>query len=290
MANKLEIFGTGTESPMRTFCLILALAPLMAAAPVSTDSARPAPAMSYADVADLTLAAPVAAHVRIAQAIPVKDDQAPGLRPGSARLYVEADVVALIRSPGPLPARLAYVVDLPRDAAGKAPKLRKGGEFILLAAAAGRPGEIRLVAPDAQLPYSPAAAARVRSIVREATAPAPPPRITGIGKAFHVPGAIPGESETQIFLQTADQRPVSLTILRRPGQTAQWAAALGEIVDDAAAPPAPDTLLWYRLACALPQRLPAASLAEAEPAQAGAIEADYRFVLERLGPCLRTRR
>jgi hypothetical protein len=290
MANKLEIFGTGTESLMRTFCLILAFAVLAAAAPVSTDSARPAPAMRYADVADLALAAPVAAHVRVVQAIPVKDEQAPGLRPGSARFYVEADVVALIRSPGPLPARLAYVVDLPRDAAGKAPKLRKGSEFILLAAAAARPGEIRLVAPDAQLAYSPAAAERVRSIVREATGPAAPPRITGIGKAFHVPGAIPGESETQIFLQTADQRPVSLTILRRPGQTPQWAVALGEIVDDAAAPPAPDTLLWYRLACALPPRLPAASLAEAEAGQVPAIEADYRLVLEKLGPCVRARR
>jgi hypothetical protein len=290
MANKLEIYGAGTETPMRTFCLILVAGVLAAAAPVSTDSARPAAAMSYADLADLALAAPVAAHVRIAQAIAVKDEQAPGLRPGSARLYVEAEMVALIRSPGPLPQRLAYVVDLPRDARGKAPKLRKGGEFLLLAAAAGRPGEIRLVAPDAQIPYSPAAAERIRAIVREATGPAAPPRITGIGKAFHVPGAIPGESETQIFLLTADQRPVSLTILRRPGQTPQWAAALGEIVDDAAAPPAPGTLLWYRLACTLPPRLPAQSLAEAEAGHAAAIAADYRFVLEQLGPCVRTRR
>jgi hypothetical protein len=290
MANKLEIYGAGMETPIRTFCLILAAGVLAAAAPVSTDSARPAAAMSYADLADLTLTAPVAAHVRIAQAIAVKDEQAPGLRPGSARLYVEADVIALIRSPGPLPERLAYVVDLPRDVRGKPPKLRKGGEFLLLAAAAGRPGEIRLVAPDAQLPYSPAAADRIRAIVREATGPAAPPRITGIGKAFHVPGAIPGESETQIFLLTADQRPVSLTILRRPGQTPQWAAALGEIVDDAAAPPAPSTLLWYRLACTLPPRLPAQSLAEAEPGHVAAIEADYRFVLEQLGACVRTRR
>jgi hypothetical protein len=290
MANKLEIYGAGMEKPMRTFCLILGLGALAAAAPVPTDSARPAVAMSYADLADLTLAAPVAAHVRIVRAIAVKDEQAPGLRPGSARFYVEADVVALIRSPGPLPARFAYVVDLPRDSAGKAPKLRKGSEFLLLAAAAERAGEIRLVAPDAQLPYSPAAADRIRAIVREAAGPSAPPRITGLGKAFHVPGAIPGESETQIFLQTADQRPVSLTILRRPGQTPQWAVALGEIVDDSAAPPAPGTLLWYRLACTLPPRLPGQSLAEADGGAAAAIEADYRFVLDQLGPCARSRR
>jgi hypothetical protein len=273
---------------MRTFCLTLALAALSAATPAAGDSAPAAP-MSYADLADLALAAPAAAHVRIVQAIAVKDEQAPGLRPGFARLYVQAEVLALLRSPGPLPTRLAYVVDLPRDARGKAPRLRKGAEFLLLAAVAGRPGEIRLIAPDAHIPYTPGAADRLRSIVREASGAAPPPRITGIGKAFHVPGAIPGESETQIFLQTADRRPVSLTVLRRPGQTAQWAVALGEIVDDAAAPPAAETLLWYRLACTLPPRLPRQSLADAEPAQAPAIEADYRLVMERLGPCARTR-
>jgi len=65
--------------------------------------------------------------------------------------------------------------------------------------------------------------------------------------------------------------------------------ALSEIVDDAAAPPAPDTLLWYRLACTLPPRLPSAALSEAGPAEAQAIQADYRLVIEGLGPCARNR-
>jgi hypothetical protein len=246
--------------------------------------------LTYADLADLALAAPLAAHVRVAEAIAVKDEQAPGLRAGFARLYVQAEVAALIRSPATIPARVSYVVDLPRDSKGKPPKLRKGSEFLVLAGpVAGRPGELRLVARDAQIAFSPASAERLRSILREAAAASPPPRITGAGKAFHVPGSLPGESETQIFLQTADQRPVSLTVLRRPGQTPQWAVALGEVVDEAAAAPAPESLLWYRLACGLPPRLPAQSLSEAEPGTAGAIQADYRFVLERLGPCTRSR-
>ncbi|HEY0413717.1 MAG TPA: hypothetical protein VGD66_11285 [Allosphingosinicella sp.] len=280
---------------MRTFCLSLVTLALAGVAPLAAESAPPplppGPALSYADLADLALAAPVAARIRVADAIALKDEQAPGLRPGLARLYVAADLVALVRSPGDLPPRLSYVVDLPRDAKGKPPKLRKGTEFLVFASPVpGRPGELRLVAPDAQIAYSPAAAARLRAIVAEASAAAPPPRITGIGKGFHVPGSLPGESETQIFLQTADRRPVSLTILRRPGQTPQWAVALSEIVDDAAAPPAAETLLWYRLACSLPPRLPPQSLAEADAASAAAVEADYRFVLDRLGPCLRTRR
>ncbi|MEA3036270.1 MAG: hypothetical protein QOH04_2035 [Sphingomonadales bacterium] len=276
---------------MRRICLPILALLAAAAPPPPGDSRGASPALTYADAADLALAAPVAAQVRIAGAAALKDEQAAGFPAGLARFYVEADLVSLIRAPQPLPARVAYLVDLPRDARGKAPKLRKGADFLILAAPVpGRPGELRLVAPDAQIPFTPAEAERLRGIVREAAAPAAPPRITGIGKAFHVPGAIPGESETQIFLQTAGGRPVSLSILRRPGQTPQWAVALSEIVDEAAAPPAPGTLLWYRLACTLPPRLPAQSLGEADADGAAAIEADYRLVLDRLEPCVRSRR
>ena len=272
-----------------TFCKRALAAALAAAAAVPAESQAP-PAPTYADLADLALAAPVAAQVRIADAVAVKAERAPDLKPGMARFYVEAALVSLIRSPKPLPARLSYVVDLPRDSKGRAPKLRKGSEFLLLAApVAGRPGELRLVAPDAQIAFVPERAATLRSIIREASSASPPPRIAGIGRAFHVPGAIRGESETQIFLQTAGGTPVSLTVLRRPGQTPVWAVALSEIVDEAAEPPAPGTLLWYRLACGLPRALPRQSLAEADPEAAAAIAADYRLVLERLGPCVRTR-
>ena len=84
--------------------------------------------------------------------------------------------------------------------------------------------------------------------MQEVVAPDAPPAITGLGNAFHVPGTLPGEGETQIFVQTATGAPISLSILRRPGEQRRWAVALGEVVDDAAAPPPRDTLLWYRLA------------------------------------------
>jgi len=273
-----------------TFCKRALAAALVAVAAAPAESQAPA-APTYADLADLALAAPVAAQVRVAEAVAVKAERAPDLRPGMARFYVEASLVSLIRSPQSLPARLSYVVDLPRDSKGKAPKLRKGSEFLLLAApVAGKPGELRLVAPDAQIAFTAERAATLRSIIREASSASPPPRIAGIGRAFHVPGAIRGESETQLFLQTAGGTPVSLTVLRRPGQTPVWAVALSEIADAAAEPPAPGTLLWYRLACGLPRALPRQSLAEADAEGAAAIEADYRLVLERLGPCVRTRR
>ncbi|HEX8572688.1 MAG TPA: hypothetical protein VF759_08050 [Allosphingosinicella sp.] len=267
------------------------MAAVAAAAAAQAESQAPAPqAPTYADLADLALAAPISAHVRVAEAVAVKPERAPGLRPGLDRFYVEAALVSLIRSPQSLPARLSYLVDLPRDSKGKPARPRKGGEFLIFASpVAGRPGEVRLAAADAQLPATAERGSTLRAIVREASSASPPPRIAGIGRAFHVPGAVRGESETQIFLQTAAGTPVSLTVLRRPGHTPLWAVALSEIVDEAAEPPAPNTLLWYRLACGLPRTLPRQSLAEAAENQA-AIEADYRLVLQRLGPCVRTRK
>lgn len=260
------------------------------ATPAAPAAAPASPSITYADSADLALAAPVAAHVRVVRAAAVRARDAAGVAPGHRRFLVEADVVSLIRAPGTLPARLRWLVDLPNDSRGRAARLPRRTELLVLAATvAGRPGELRLVAADAQLPYSAATAERIRSILREASGPNPPPRITAVGRAFHVAGAVAGESETQIFLQTADERPISLSILRRPGERPRWAASLGEIVDDNEAAPPRDTLLWYRLACSLPRALPAQSVAAASTSEAAAIAADYRLVIEALGPCTRTR-
>jgi hypothetical protein len=251
---------------------------------------QPAPAMTYADAADLALAAPIVAHVRIVRASPLRPRDAGDVIAGHRRFLVEAQIVSLIRSPDTLPARVRYLVDLPDDSRGRAARLAKRSEHLLLATPVpGRPGELRLVAPDAQLPYSLATAARLRDILGEANSPNPAPAIARIGRAFHVPGAIPGESETQFFLQTVDGRPVSLSVLRRPGEAPRWAVSLAEIVDEAAEAPRPETLLWYRLACTLPRALPAQSVAEADPAERAAIAADYRLIIDGLGPCARNR-
>jgi hypothetical protein len=272
--------------------VFLAGAVLASAAVASESSAvQIPPAFSYADVADLAINAPVAAHVRLTRSTALKAAEGGRVAPGFSRHYVEADVVSLIKSAQGLPARVSYLADLPLGPNGKPAKLAKKSEFILLAQTVpGRPGELRLVAPDAQLAFTPALAQQVRAILREASAAAPPPRITGIGKAFHVRGSLPGESETQIFLQTAEERPVSLSVIRRPGETPRWAVALSEIVDDAATPPQVNTLLWYRLACTLPGALPTQSLADAAPDEAVAIRADYSLVMARLGACIRNRR
>jgi hypothetical protein len=62
-----------------------------------------------------------------------------------------------------------------------------------------------------------------------------------------------------------------------------------EIVDQSARPPEPQTVAWYRLACFLPAGLPADAFLQQDAGSRRQAEADYRFILEQLGACPRTR-
>ncbi len=241
----------------------------------------------YPVVADLVIGAPAIVDARIRSATRIKGAEAANVAPGQMRFYVEADVLALIRADAAMPTRVGYVVDVPLDARGRAPKLNKQRVLLFARPVARQATMIQLTTRDAQRDWSADLDALVRRIAREVVAPDAPPAITGLGNAFHVPGSLPGEGETQVFVQTASGAPISLSILRRPGEQKRWAVALGEIVDDAAAAPQRDTLLWYRLACGLPRALPASSLADEDPANIAAAREDYRFVLDQLGPCKR---
>jgi hypothetical protein len=264
-------------------------APTEAVAPASVAPAPPAP-ISYADAVDLVLEAPLVIDATIRSTARIKGAEAVGLPAGVARFYIEADVGALIRGPDAIPQRVGYVYDAPLDARGRVPQFRKARVILFARPAAGAGGDqVQLVSRDGQFAWSPGLEMLARRAARDVAAADAPPAVTGVGKAFHVPGALPGEGETQIFLNTTNGRPVSLSVLRRPGEEPRWAVALSEIVDDAAGPPAHDTLLWYRLACALPPTLPDASGTGEEPDNAAKAAEDYAYVLGQLGPCRRLR-
>ena len=53
------------------------------------------------------------------------------------------------------------------------------------------------------MPWDPATDAKLRAILTELVKPGAPPAITGIANGLHVPGTLPGESESQLFLNTA---------------------------------------------------------------------------------------
>lgn len=249
----------------------------------------PADGWHYADIADLFLESPIVLTARILEAIPVEDSRSATTAKGTIRYYLVADVVALIRGTGGVAPRVAWIADVPVDGRGKAPRLKKTQVILSALPVTGRPGEVRLAARDAMVPWSAPLEARIRDAVASGLATDGPPRITGIASAFHSPGNLPREGETQFFLTTTDAQPVSINVLRRPGIDPQWAVALGEIVDEAARPPAPETLGWYRLACFLPGELPATAVADLSPTDTAAARADYGFVMQSLGPCARVR-
>jgi hypothetical protein len=241
---------------------------------------------SYADTADVFAAAPLVIRAKIASATAIKG--AP-VAPGTIRFFVEADAVSLIRGTGGVAPRVRYLVDIAPDSRGKLPKLKKLDVLIAARPVPARTGEIQLVAPDAQQPWSAPLEARVRAIVAAAVDPSAPPEVTGVTNAFHTPGTITGEGETQIFLSSANGSPVSFSILRRPGESPRWGLALGEVIDDSSSKPARDSFLWYRLACFLPADLPVAAVRESSSTDADIAREDYALVMRDLGACPRTR-
>lgn len=270
--------------PFRAAVIAACLVTGVAAAP-------PPPAgvpLTYADLAGLADAADLVVEVVVAKQIALPPERAASVAPGYTRLYIEAETRALLAGKAPLGESVRYLVDVPIGTKGKAPKLKKR-EFLLFARAVpGRPGELQLIGPTAQLPYDPTLAARLRPILTELAAADAAPAVTGVRDALSVPGALVGESETQIFLATANGDPVSLTVVRRPGMEPVWGVSYSEIVDQAAQAPARDSLAWYRLACFLPAQLPrGANLSQDSASRTRAAE-DYAFVLRELGTCPRT--
>lgn len=244
---------------------------------------------TYADLVDLADEADLVLRAQIRKQAELEPERAPNIRPGYTRLYIEAETIALISGSTSIGESLRYLVDVPLDAKGRAPKLRKTDVLLFARTPTGRRGDIQLVNPTAQLRWDPASEARLRPILAELVAADAKPAITEIRDALSIAGNLAGESETQIFLSTENDGPVSLTVIRRPGQAAMWGVSWSDIVDQAARPPRKDTLEWYRLACFLPGSLrPSANLASDSQSRTRAA-ADYGFVLQQLGPCPRNR-
>jgi len=241
------------------------------------------------DLIDLADHAELVLRVKIRRQSDVAPERAPGLRPGYARFYIEADTLNLIAGSAPVGEQVRYLVDLPLDARGKKPKLKKREALLFARPVAGRPGEIQLVAPDAQLLWNEALGQRTRLILEQLVASDAPPRIVGVRDALSVAGTLAGESETQIFLETLNDQPAAISVVRRPGMAPVWGVSFSEIVDQAVRVPPRGSLAHYRLACALPRSLPGEVNLARDPADRARAADDYRYVLSQLGPCQRQR-
>lgn len=276
------------QTPGRSFTLaalyLYGILTICAAQAATEPPPPPAPpTVTYARLADLVMASPAIARAKITSAVALRPEQAPGLNPGQARFYVEAETSGLIRGDTVIARKIGFLMDGPA-ARAKKPGL-KGRVLLLFGRAGARVDQLQLTSSTALVDWSPANEALVRKVLKDALAPDLPPAIRRVSSAFHVAGAVVGESETQIFLETTNAAPISLSIIRKPDEQPRFSASLGEIVDDSASLPPPGTMLWYRLACGLPEGLSDRALRGLESADAQAATRDYAAFREALAPC-----
>lgn len=236
---------------------------------------------SHADLADLTIAAPVIVRATINDSERIADRDSPNLAPGRARLLVTAATDAAIIAPGAVPARLMWLWDAPLDARGKAPK-PKGQTVLAWLATPAPDGKTRLVAGSGQMPWDAATETRVRGIATEARS-GTVPAIDGVANGFRTEGTVAGESESQFFLTAAGRNALTMVVVRKPGEVLRVAVARGDVIDESASAVRPETLLRYRLACHLPRQLPASAGGDDS-----ALAADWQAALASIGSCGRT--
>lgn len=251
--------------------------------------AIPADMARYSDVADLVTISPVILDVRIIKIQKLPPEQTIGVDVNIQRTVINADVLALIRGEKEAAAKVRFVLDIPKDAKGKIPKLNKQRFFLLGKAVDKRPDLIQLARPDAMIAYSLANDALLRAVIKEVVQLDAPPPITGIASAFYSPGTVIGEGNTQIFLRAQNNQPFSISVVSRPGRPKQWTVSTSELIEESAATPQTKTLMWYRLACELPRELPARLIESGGGDNIVRAQADYKYVIDALGPCGRTR-
>ncbi|MGB7406231.1 MAG: hypothetical protein WA906_11120 [Pacificimonas sp.] len=246
----------------------------------TTVDAQPVP--GNADLADLVTESRTIVIADVDKTRRIRAEDAPGLAPDFARLLVQAKTAAVVAAARSVPAEMRYLVDLRRNDRGRAPDI-EGARVILFLGAEGGPGEYALAHKYGQIRWSPERESLVKRYAASRADPElvalKPERVTS---AFHVPGSLPGESESQIFVETEAGRPMSLVVLNRPGETPRYAVSTGDIIDTNAAPPEPGSLVALMLACELPEDLPDGIAMSGDRA---ALAADYAFVRAELGSC-----
>ena len=167
--------------PLRMAALPLALAACATGteAQVGAVAAVPTQQLTYADLATLAEAAGVIARVRVSDQATVEPERARGVAPGMARLYVETKTEAVLKAPAALGESLSYLADVPLDAKGRAPKLKKQSFLVFARPVPGRPGQLQLVQPDAQIAADTSTDARLRAVIADLASADAPPRGSG---------------------------------------------------------------------------------------------------------------
>jgi hypothetical protein len=245
---------------------------------------RIGPVPSWTDWADLSLASPIVLRVKVADVDRLSKRDAPDVPAGEVRAIVRAALVAAIRAPGVLPAEAAWRWQGPADARGRAP-IPEGADLLVFAeplSGGANPAvqPLKLIGgTGGHQPWSAEGEAIVRDVLKQALVRgARPMLVTGVKDAYRTEGDVPGQSESQFFLEASDGQPLTLLVTRKPDAEPEVRAAIGDLVDRAR-PVQPRTLLWRGLACGMPDKLPRELAANA------GLATDYALARRQIGDC-----
>lgn len=242
---------------------------------------------SYDDIMGITLESELVVDIVAKKIKNLPASQTIGVRPDRKRVLIIGEVQSLIRGKNGLNSQVQFLFDAPIDSRGKIPKLKKMRFIAFGRHVTGRSDFIRLSRTASMLRYSDRINTMVRSSIREAIAANAPQEITSISSAFHSPGTIIGEGETQIFLNTEFGQPMAISVTSKRGQNRRWSVSTSEVIDINATEPRRFSLLGYRLACSLPKSLSSSNIESSDQRNRQKAISDYKLVKDSIGPCER---
>ncbi len=268
------------------FSLIIYAPMLAAQTPVPQSKnilgqARP----SYDALTNITLESPLVADIIVTKVKKLPETQTIGVPANRKRILIIAELQSLIRAQKGLNSEIKFLFDAPLDSRGKMPKLKKQRFLVFGSNVNNRPDFIKLTHTASMLPYSQDDNNVLRNIIRSIIASDAPQKIVSISSAFHSPGTIIGEGETQIFLNTEFGQPIAISVVSKRGESQRWSVSTSEVIDINASEPTRNSLLGHRLACGLPNSLSNENIEASNAQDRRKAAADYDYVRKALGNC-----
>ncbi|APG62136.1 hypothetical protein LPB140_04185 [Sphingorhabdus lutea] len=252
--------------------------------PLSTENSG----ATYVDLADIILSSPIIIDGIVTKEKKVPASQTPFLDKKLQRKLVELQLNSLIRGKNGMPATVRFVMDVRANAKGKFPKFKKQ-RIMVFGDNQGLPmGDLRLLRPDIFFNYDPQLDRMVRNITKEALLLDAPQKITGVQSAYHSSGTIIGTGLTEIFFATEKGQPLAILIDTDAQNGKSWSVSNEEVLGSNRPIVRQNTLLWYRLACELPQSIATDKMGGDDKDIHARIQSDYAFVRAKLGKCERT--
>lgn len=242
---------------------------------------------SYDDMMAIIIDSNLVADIIVKKVQKLPASQSIGVPVTQKRLLITANVQSLIRAEQGINSEIKFLYDAPVDSRGKVPKLKKQRFFAFGRNVVNRPDFIKLSYVDSIMPYDQQTDLLIRSAITEVIAPNAAQKITGISSAFHSPGTIIGEGETQIFLNTEFRQPMAISVVSKSDQRRNWSVSTSEVIDINATEPKRRSLLGHRLACSLPQNIQSNLIESNSPTDTRKAADDYAYVRNAIGPCVR---